>query len=83
MRPLNSVFVTESSELCNIHQITVKVNCEANIFNGDAGWITWKFIIFIFNFLNIYIRVVKQSGNKTTNYLDRLFVFQPDCMINR
>ena len=39
IRPLNSGFATESSELCTIHGITVRVNCEATVFGIDAGWI--------------------------------------------
>ena len=74
---------TESSEYCTIHEITVKVNCETTDFGGDAGWIAQETIIFIFNFQNICIQLVKQSGNKTANYLACLFVFQPDCMISR
>ena len=82
MRPPNSVFVTESSEHDTIHEITVRVNCEATVFGRDAGWIAQEAIIFIFNFENICIQLVKQSGNKVTNYLARLFVLQPGCMIN-
>ena len=81
MRTL-SVFATESSEHCTIHGINVRVNCETTIFGGDAGWIVRETNIFIFNFQNIFIQSVKQSRNKAANYLVRLFVFQPGCMIN-
>ena len=53
MRPLNSVFVTESSEHDTIHENIMRVNCEATVFRGDAGWIAHEAIIFIFNFQNI------------------------------
>ena len=82
MRTLNSVFVAESFKHDTIHEITVRVNCEATVFGRDAGWIAQEAIIFIFNFENICIQLVKQSGNKVTNYLARLFVLQPGCMIN-
>ena len=61
--------------------MNVMVNCEATVFKGDACWIAQETIIFIFNFQNICIQLVKQSGNKAANYLARLFVFQPGCMI--
>ena len=75
MRPLNSVFTTESSQHCTIHEINVGVNCETTVFDRDAGWITQETIIFIFNFQTTCIQLVKQSGNKTANYIARLFVF--------
>ena len=53
----------------------MKVNCEATVFGGDAGWIAQETIIFIFNFQNICIQLVKQSGNKAANYLTHLFGF--------
>ena len=81
MRPLNSVIATDSSEHCNINRINVRVNCEATVFGGDACWIVRETITFIFNFQNICIQFVKQSGNKMANYL-ALFVFQPGCMIS-
>ena len=84
IRALNSVFETESStELCTIDEITVRVNCKVTVFMDNADWIAQKTIIFIFNFQNICIQRVKQSGNKPANYLACLFVFQPGCMINR
>ena len=82
MRYLSLVFATESSEHCTIHEVNVRVNCEATVFRGDASWIARETVIFIFNFKNICIQLVKQSGNKTANYLVCLFVFQPDCMIS-
>ena len=53
MRPPNSVFATESYEHCTIHEITVRVKCEATVFRRDAGWIDQETIIFVFNFKNI------------------------------
>ena len=55
MRFLNSVFATESSELCTIHEVTVRVNCEVTVIRADAVWITRKTIIFIFNFRDLCI----------------------------
>ena len=60
----------------------MRVNCEVTIFRGDAGWIAQEIIIFIFNFQNICVQLVKEYRNKAANYLARLFVFQPDCMIS-
>ena len=82
MRTLNSVFATESSEHCTIHEITVRINCETTVFREDAGWIAQETVIFIFNFHNICIHLVKQSENKSANYLVRLFVFLLGFMIS-
>ena len=81
MRAL-SVFATESYEHCTIHGINVRVSCETTVLWGDADWIARETILFIFNFQNICIQLAKQSGNKAANYLVRVFVFQPGCMIN-
>ena len=70
------------SQNISVHKNTVRINCEATVFGGDAGWIAQEAIISIFNFQNICIQIIKQSVNKTANYLTRLFVFQPDYMMN-
>ena len=48
----------------------------------DVGWIAEETIIFILNFQNICIQLVKQFENKATNHLIRLFVFQLDYTIS-
>ena len=80
--PLNSVFATELSEHYTIYEITVRITYETTVFGGDDDWIAKETIIFIFNFQNICIQLVKLSGNKAANHLARLFVFQPGCVIN-
>lgn len=87
MRSLNSVFSTESSEQGTINGIIVRVNCEASVFIGDAGWIARNTIEFIFNFQNINIFqniIFSLLSDQETNrlILARLFVFQPGGKIS-
>ena len=79
---LYSVFATESFEYCTVDEIIVKL-IEKLIFSREMhDGLLEKSFIFIFYIQNICIRLVKQFGNKTVNYLTYLFIFQFDCMIS-